>query len=418
MAWHDDLVTTILALTSTTADPGLPKRDTAIQQTRKDAADILAKHPSLKDLLLTSDQWHLYSLTSGIPYNTEKLLSRLVDYLLEAVQRTGIKMALQTCEKLLTDAAERKLPGYELTFFDGLKLSERWDIASGIYAIPYRKLQQQLRPRVQSIYDPIVFGMDPKGDRSITVLVSELRWGPVIVSSKGRTLKDPYPVEMILTYNHNPLLLVALLAVTLNHPLTLLASALRVAPWVQDFLNVLGGGGTYFASKDRPGSRNLAEPSLERRQVAKQVFRDWGSLSGTERAVLALAVTRLSASLSRSGVLAAQDRVLDISIALEILYRLDYGEITYKLSTRAGWYLGNDIDDRLRIRKAVSDFYGSRSAIVHGGKASKSNRERLTHDQAFEIARTTLFKHLVRGSVPSDGDWPKVVMGAESSAER
>ncbi len=63
--------------------------------------------------------------------------------------------------------------------------------------------------------------MDSQGGKSITVLVSELRWGPVIVSSKGCTLKDPYPVEMILTYNHNPLLLVTLLAVTLNHPLTL-----------------------------------------------------------------------------------------------------------------------------------------------------------------------------------------------------
>ncbi len=97
-------------------DPALRKNDTAIQQTRKNASDVLAKHPTLKDLLPTSDQWHLSNLTSGVGCNTEKLLSELIDCLLEAAQRTGIKRAVQTCDKLLTDAAERKLSGYELTF--------------------------------------------------------------------------------------------------------------------------------------------------------------------------------------------------------------------------------------------------------------------------------------------------------------
>ena len=418
MTWHDDLVTAVLAVTSTMADPALRKYDTAIRQTRKDASNVLAEHPTLKDLLPTSDQWHLYNLTSGIPCKTEKLLSELIDCLLEAAQRTGIKRAVQTCDKLLTDAAERKLPGYDLTFFDGLKLSERWDIAPGLYAIPYRTLQKQLRRDVAPVYDPIAFRMDSQGEKSITVLVSELRWGPVIVSSKGRTLKDPYPVEMILTCNHNPLLLVALLTVTLNHPLTLLANTLRAMPWVEDFLHVRGGSCSYFAAEDRLGSHNLAEPNAEIRQVAEQVFRDWGSLSSADRDTLALAITRLSTSLSRSGMLAAQDRVLDISIALEILYRLDHGEITYKLSTRAGWYLGNDIDERLRIRKAISDFYSSRSAIVHGGKATESGPDRHAHVPALETARKTLLKHLARGSVPDEPDWPKIVMGIENSAER
>ena len=302
MTWHDDLVTAVLAVTSTMADPALRKYDTAIRQTRKDASNVLAEHPTLKDLLPTSDQWHLYNLTSGIPCKTEKLLSELIDCLLEAAQRTGIKRAVQTCDKLLTDAAERKLPGYELTFFDGLKLSERWDIAPGLYAIPYRTLQKQLRRDVAPVYDPIAFRMDSQGEKSITVLVSELRWGPVIVSSKGRTLKDPYPVEMILTCNHNPLLLVALLTVTLNHPLTLLANTLRAMPWVEDFLHVRGGSCSYFAAEDRLGSHNLAEPNAEIRQVAEQVFRDWGSLSSADRDTLALAITRLSTSLLRSGM--------------------------------------------------------------------------------------------------------------------
>ena len=63
MIWHDDLVTAILAVTSRMADPALRKNDTAIQQTRKNASDVLADHPTLKNLLPTSDQWHLYNLS-------------------------------------------------------------------------------------------------------------------------------------------------------------------------------------------------------------------------------------------------------------------------------------------------------------------------------------------------------------------
>ena len=183
-------------------------------------------------------------------------------------------------------------------------------------------------------------------------------------------------------------------------------------PWVEDFLNVLGGGGSYFASEDRLGSSNLADPSAEIRELAEQVFKDWDSLSNADRNTLALAITRLSTSLSRSGILAAQDRVLDISIALEILYRPDGGEITYKLSTRTGWYLGKDIDERLRIRKVISDFYSSRSAIVHRGKATDHH----ALVPALETARKTLLRHLERGGVPDDPDWPKIVMGMENSS--
>ena len=40
----------------------------------------LTQHPVLAELLPTSDQWHLYSLSSGYPYNTEKLKSALTDH--------------------------------------------------------------------------------------------------------------------------------------------------------------------------------------------------------------------------------------------------------------------------------------------------------------------------------------------------
>ena len=257
--------------------------------------------------------------------------------------------------------------------------------------------------------------LDPKSEKSITVLVSELRWGPIIISSAGRTLKDPWPVKMTPTCDHNPILLIALLAVTLSRPLSVVANALRAEPWVDDFLNQPGGGGTYFDPGNWMDPRRGAEISAEDARLAEQILKDWDTFADAGRDTLALAITRLSASLSRIGPLAQQDRVLDISIALEILCRLDRDEITYKLSTRVGWYLGSDTGERLRIKKTISDFYGFRSDIVHGRHTNKPTRNREMHGETFDVARKTLLKHLSTGRMPNDQHWNEIVMGQENS---
>ena len=186
MAWHDDLVTATRDLIPTIAHQGLRKDDTAIKQARKKACNVLAKHPSLKSLLPKSVRWNLYKLSVGVPYNTEELLSKLIDGLLLVAQRTSIQCAVQLCDKLLKDSADHKLTGYQLTLFGGLKLCARWDITKGLYAIPYESLHQHLKiDEKGSIHDPIVSVLDQKNNKSITVLVSEMRWGPAIVPREG-----------------------------------------------------------------------------------------------------------------------------------------------------------------------------------------------------------------------------------------
>ena len=418
IGWREELEKALSALMSSKPGLGQESAEAAVERHRQNATDVLSRHPALEDLLKTSDQWHLYSLGVGYPCNTEKLKSQLINLLLNTANRTGVEEAVHICDKVLTNAKKKNLPGFELTFFVGLKLTGRWDIAPGLYAVPYRSIQQQFGQRQARLYDPIIFGLDPKGEKDITVLVNELWWGPIIVSSSGRTLKDPYPVEWVLTYNHNPLLLIALIAITLNRPLSVVANALRAAPWVGDFLDQRGGGGSYFDPENRIDPRKGTEVNAQDQKSCEQALKDWDSFADSDRDTLALAITRLSTSLSRSGTLAGQDRVLDISIALEILYKLDRSEITYKLSTRAGWYLGNHASERLRVRKIISDFYGFRSAIIHSGRTKKSDRNGEIHSQALDIARKTLLKHLSTGSVPSDQHWNEIVMGQENSDGR
>ena len=415
MAWHQNLEAAILEVKSATVDLTARNRDIAIRKRRKDAADTLRTHPKLKDLLPKSDRWRLHKLDLGRPFSTEGLLSHLIDSLLAYAERTGIERAARHCDTLLTGAAASELPGYELTFFEGLKIDRRWELAEGLYAAPYEAVREKLRPRLIRRYDPFALRMDPENMNSLTVLVREFRWGPAIVSSTGRTPSARFGPEIFPTIDHGPMPIVALLAVTLRLCLSVRVETQLVAPWVEELLNIEGGVSSHFP----PASPLMPLPPMEVRpgtkRASEQAFGQWASLSQPDREALALAVKRLAASLSRGGELAAYDRVLDIAIALEILYRLDPGEIIFKLSLRAGWYLRSNVQERVKIKKELSSFYGLRSRIVHGriSKPSKPNRARQeTVDRAFEIARETLLKHLERRAMPTDEGWRDIVLGA------
>ena len=148
MSWLNDLEAVLSTLTSPTAD-SQPESDTAdVDARRSRVADVLARHPALADLLPTSGTWHLHSLALGIPCTTEKLLSRLIDRLVETANHAGVENAARTLDNLLSDAEKHNLPGLDLTFFRGLKLTKRWDIAPGLYALPFPMLKQQLKRRV------------------------------------------------------------------------------------------------------------------------------------------------------------------------------------------------------------------------------------------------------------------------------
>lgn len=387
-----------------------------IKSYRQKAIKVLRNHPELKELLTTSDQWYLYSLNSGTPYDTEKLKLELIDLILNATRKTGVADAVHTCNKLLTDAADQKLEGFEFTFFAGIKLTKRWDMAPGLYVIPYKSLQQFEKHRVEkhrvySSYDPFMLELDQRGEENIAVLVREFRWGPMIVSNSGRRLEDEWPVETIFTYNHNSFLIIPLLAIILNHPLRIIARTLRSAPWIENFLGRPAWEGvTFYVLGNSIAPLKKAMIKAEDQKTNEKALKGLESFTGTEQSRLSLAIMRLSTSLSRSGPFVEQDKVLDISIALEILYKLDKNEITYKLSTRAGWYLGRNASERLQTKKTIGDFYGLRSAIIHG-REDKNNEK--IYSQAFDIAKKTLLKHLSRKNIPSDENWNKIVMGQQ-----
>ena len=180
-----------------------------------------------------------------------------------------------------------------------------------------------------------------------------------------------------------------------------------------EFFADQGGGGGYIDRGRMASNLMAAEVDVFARSQAKQAVADWMPMRSADRDSTDQAVRRISVSMARSGMLAESDRVLDIAIALEILYRLDRGEIVHKLSTRAAWYLEGTADKRERIKicDSIRKFYKMRSAIVHGRSAKKRVVDREVRAEAFEIAKRTLTKHLSRKSVPDDSVWKTIEMG-------
>ena len=117
---------------------------------------------------------------------------------------------------------------------------------------------------------------------------------------------------------------------------------------------------------------------------------------------------RLAEALARDGRFAVEDRILDVAIALERMYELDRGEISYTLRSRAAWFLGTDAESRrVREMQAVKAFYDMRSAIVHSRKKRPAPEEqRAAFDKGFDVARRSLFR-LLQDRPPND--WERLV---------
>ena len=138
----------------------------------------------------------------------------------------------------------------------------------------------------------------------------------------------------------------------------------------------------------------------------------WCTYRG-RRDVIDLAIRRLAASFARvGGPFSTEDRILDVSIALEIMYGPIKQKLTHQLATRAERLLGQGTDKRGWISDRVKSFYGVRSAIVHGQKKIKGGRR--TIDKALEdgrdLACLTLSELLSRGPVR---DWDKLADAGE-----
>ena len=239
------------------------------------------------------------------------------------------------------------------------------------------------------------------------VLAREMTWGPCFVSPKtskdiGKGMPRPRPSFRWLAESHSGIVF-DLLSILTSHRVQVL-SVHNCAPEFVDVNSNFGPGSCVsFLRDDRWAKKEFTQEHVSDLQ---DLLLKWSGFKG-ERDTLELAVNRLASSIQRNrGQFWLQDRILDTAIALEVMYKLNSSEISYKLAVRAGHLLANKIDKRVDFYKKAKAFYRSRSSITHGEKKQKGNIKEAA-DSGFDLALMTLEKLLEMGKFP---DWDKLVM--------
>ena len=324
--------------------------------------------------------------------------------------------------RFLIAGEDVRLHAHEIMLLHGLIVDERVDLAPGAYLASYEAVKSRFclpdEPETwlaQSGLQPGEFNRST----SLSVLVRSVSWGPGITPRDRPTGNDRFPnfrylfpnrytIDSIERFFNDRKMLIQLLSVATQSKLVSHTVFYAFPSWMRDLdpnFRLLHSGVSFnffdVWPKDIPLSKESGVSFVG-------LARGWFSYPNEKRHSIELATRRIVASLGpAAGMFGLEDRILDIAIALEIMYGpFDRGEITHKLRMRAAWLLGKSSDDRWTIAEQMKTFYKARSAIVHG--SAKIEREKL--QQAFtlglDLARRTLTTLLMQGPVPN---WDKLV---------
>ncbi len=378
-----------------------------------EARAILREHPLLRPGLIGSGKREGvgFMLSTCDWFHVE--LKSLVSHLAKRTMRDSGEQAAQLLHRYLTAGADANLPAYEITILHGLKLDRRFELGRDAYLAPYEDAKA-------------TYGLpdDPsQSNRPVrtTALVRSLRWGPGVApppdggdfSNKSRCACGPkvkyrfpgdYEIDLADRLPDDSKVLVDLLAIATRTPLVFHTSFGRVAKWVEEI-------DPNFACGFRNSSAYLSDSAPKEHPFSQQDAAAFAALASRwctyrgRRDVIDLAIRRLAASFARvGGPFSTEDRILDVSISLEIMYGPIKQQLSQQLAIRAERLLGQGRDQRGWISNRVKALYGVRSAIVHGKKKIKGGRRAI--DKALadgrDLACLTLAELLSQGPVR---DW-------------
>ena len=378
---------------------------------------ILRDHPVLRRALKgTGEAEGLMFLNPGRAFRVSSK-GLVLDLLRLSATSTGAEAA-RLLYRYVTDGESRKLEGREFVVIYGLKIAGRIDLGNGSFLAP---LDAQLisqegftREEADKLKTFGVAGRDFRDDSGgSSVFVRDLDWGPGVAPAS-----DGYEVdhaEIAYRFPCDVETVTNLLSVAAHCPLATSTRHVRVAKWMHDIDANFVFGGWQGGGFRFDGWWEECELPSEAEADFKRSIAGWAGFqfkSDVERDALTLAAWRLSGSFTRIGRWQLQDRILDYAIALEILYRLDSSELTYKLGTRAACLLGKTPEERRATFDKITEFYDVRSAIVHGPTKKKHRSLRLEHLERVctdgrDLACDTLSELLQNGCFP---DWKSLVL--------
>ena len=327
--------------------------------------------------------------------------------------RLGVQAAAAEVDQLLTLGAEGQLPGYEVVVIRGLSMEGVTELGPGTWLASYDEALARGLLRAEPP-GPTNDDPDYRGMQAL-VMFREMTWSPCLVAPRtSKNIGDPPPTARF-AWRSGPSLSVLL-------DLLSLATSQRV-----DVVEMLSCAPALTALDPNfgPGSKTGFQAwewwkvkAFEPEEAAevRRLCEAWRNFGGTDRDRdrLELSLGRLVSSERRIlGRFRYEDRLLDIAVALEVLFGLQGGELTHKLSVRAAHLLGDSGEKRLAVYESVKRLYEERSRIVHGSRPRRGGKQTDTEETvkgAYRIGRAALMKILARRSFP---DWTRLTLTAE-----
>ena len=332
-----------------------------------EATNIFREHPLMRPGLVRSGKdeavagWMLNRGHGGT-------LKWLVKCLAKLSVKEGGEEAARRWHRYLTAGADYSIPAWEITVFHGLVVRERFDLGADVYLAPYEHAMNKF----DLPEEPEPFPKESYPDAA--VLVRSLMYGPGVAPPDDPvglphariTFSFPtdYSVDLEGWFDDSKLI-VDLLSIAARVPLLSRTRYVRLAKWIAEmdpnfaFGTQTSGG---YLSDLWPKGRDISKDDVD---AFVELSRSSYTYPG-EPGAMNLAIRRLAASFSRSGGrFGLEDRILDVAIALEVLYG---GKTGRKLAPRAAGLLGAGTAEQKQIYEGAKRFYTVRSSIVHWKK--------------------------------------------------
>ena len=386
--------------------------------------DVLRQHPVLGKAVSNRKgnlEYWVQLLGSGGLRHFVYMAAGLMDRARE-LPDDGFSVACTELAALLLISQARDAPpalpnhhnrAYHVVPFVGLQVTEIVRIVRDMTLVPFKEIQpylddddlQRLAPDIALYRAPDLIAAIRQPGRWKPLVQSEGRMENYLPPSPRRFFDDADVMLRLLSITHAaPVLSLGQMGFCIQQPAARLLGNHRYNPGIN-------------WTHARPSLNNLPKPvplDHEAFATAAQPFEQRNENRFKDYAAI---VARMAESRARTGPFAYQDRILDVAIALEQMYEVDPGEISFKLRARAAYFLADNSTQRKRIFRQVRDVYNLRSALVHSRRPSKKSKKLLTpqhmtetFETGFALARDSLMKLLDQG--PPEG-WDELVISAD-----
>lgn len=361
--------------------------------------EILLDDPVIAGASNFSDgQWVIGLELFPRPANSHQMLFMsmgLVDYALEH----SPEAAANALADVIQRGEERELTSHSIVLFRGLHVESRYDFPDGLSIVSFEEARQYVS---EQLVPSMLRGNGVTDDGPIGAVVSEVKWGPAFVPVRsGEEDEEDDGLDWTEDFRDDALLLVDLLAVT--HEVQVVSAGWRTRGVERQIERLLGRTPTLFLGHSESGRHEVASKPPTNPAASAGALADCADLYSRmprDDVRLRLALSRLASSLARTGPHSAQDKIIDVAIALEVMYELDARDRGAQLSRRARNYLGQDRQDNKWIDATARHTYKLRNAIAHGTLPEYTEQAYL---DGLRLGRRTL-AHVIHSGRPLDWD--------------